>query len=420
MLQSSSILTPSTVPLSNQRVIVLFDLAATGHHSVYIKYLVQHWRQSQITGTLQVVVSPQFVQRHAEIVALSIQTDQSCIIFTPVSEEEYAAFDSQKSLIARSWSEWKLFCRYARSLQATEAVLMYLDSLQVPLCFGEKSPCPVSGIYFRPSFHYGKLLTQPRSWKERVRQWRQQFLLTKILRNPQLKALFTLDMFAIEPIKALQPQSPTQVLSLPDPVQVDAANLDALEQFKQELAIEPGRRVLLLFGELSGRKGVIKVLQALQQVAPEVAQKICLLMAGPITKEARSSIEAEIASLERSPIQLIIRDRYIKGQEVQQCFEVADIVLATYQRHVGMSSVLVHAAATQKPVIASNYGLMGAIVRQYELGTTINATDPTQIAQSLSQALTSSGAINLEKANQFLQQNLADRFVETIFSNLLV
>lgn len=400
-------------------VILLFDLASTGHHSVYINHLVQHWHHTQIPGKLCVVVSPQFIDRHSDVVARSMQSEHSTIEFTAISEAEYAAFQAEKSLIARSWSEWNLFCQYARQLKATEGILMYLDSLQLPLCWGKASPCPVSGIYFRPAFHYEKLLEQRPSGKERLRQWRQQFTLAQLLRNRQLKTLFCLDPFAIAEIQKLHPNTQAKILPLADPVHIEPTDEVVRSQFKQDLGIEAGRQVFLMFGELNSRKGIFPVLQALQQIPIEMAQKICLLLAGPINAEQRSRIEAAIGSVKATPVQVILRDRYLKGQEVQLCFDTADRVFATYQRHVGMSSVLAHAAATQTPVIASHYGLLGAIARQYELGITIDATDPAQIANAIAQSIEGAIDINPTKAEQFLQQNQAERFVETILDNVL-
>ncbi|WP_225885721.1 glycosyltransferase [Leptolyngbya boryana] len=400
-------------------VLLLFDLKATGHHSVYINHLVQYWHHTQIPGKLCVVVSQQFVDRHSDVVALSMQSEQSEIEFTAISEAEYAAFQQAKSAVAKSWIEWKLFCQYARQLKATEGVLMYLDSLQLPLCWGEVPPCPISGIYFRPAFHYGKLLEQQQSWKERIRQWRQRLILAQILRNRHLKTLFCLDPFAIAEIQKLHPNTQAKILPLADPVRIEPTNVIVRSQFKQELDIEVGRQVFLMFGELNDRKGIFPVLQALQQVPTEIAQKVCLLLAGPINADQRSRIESAIASVEATPVQVILRDRYLKGQEVQLCFETADRVFATYQRHVGMSSVLAHAAATQTPVIASNYGLLGALTRQYELGITIDATDPAQISSAIAQSIEGAISVNAAKTEQFLQQNQAERFVKTILDNLL-
>ncbi|MBE9009088.1 glycosyltransferase [Pseudanabaenaceae cyanobacterium LEGE 13415] len=420
MLQSASQMKSSSADSTvSHPVIMLFDLAATGHHSVYINHLVQHWHHTQIPGKLQVVVSPQYVDRHTDVVALSMQTEESSIEFTAISDAEYAAFQQAKSAFAKSSIEWTLFCQYARLLKATEGMLMYLDSLQLPLCWGEPSPCRVSGIYFRPAFHYGKLLEQRQSWKEQIRQLRQRLILTQILRNRQLKTLFCLDPFAIAEIQKLHPTTQANILPLADPVHIEPTQESVRSQFKQELGIEAGRQVFLMFGELNSRKGIFQVLQALQQLPNQMAQKVCLLLAGPINAGQRSRIEAAIESVKATPVQVILRDRYLKGQEVQLCFETADHVFATYQRHVGMSSVLAHAAATQTPVIASNYGLLGALTKAYELGITIEATDPDQIASAIAQSITSTIGINATKADQFLQQNEAERFIETILGNLL-
>ena len=74
-----------------------------------------------------------------------------------------------------------------------------------------------------------------------------------------------------------------------------------------------------------------------------------------------------------------------------------------------MSGILVRAAAAQKPVLSSGFGLMGEITRLYELGLTVDSSIPAQIAEGLCRFL-QTNPINLcnpNKMNQFAQMNQA-------------
>ena len=106
--------------------------------------------------------------------------------------------------------------------------------------------------------------------------------------------------------------------------------------------------------------------------------------------------------------------------EIQQYFQLADVVLALYQRHVGMSGILIRAAAANKPVLATNYGLMGEITRRYKLGIDLNARDPQAIAKGLTEFLSNPPTTFADAhfMQQFARQNSAVNFASTIFQTL--
>ncbi|MCU0549098.1 MAG: glycosyltransferase [Leptolyngbya sp. Prado105] len=400
---------------ASDRKILLFDLEPKGHHSVYLRHLVQHWRQSSLPGQLHLILSPGFVETHADLIALASDGERlQCSI---VSETEYAEWENARSLLARSFIEWKLFCRYAKRLGGTQALLMYLDSLQLPLAIGEASPCPVSGIYFRPTFHYGQFSNHQTSLKEKIRQWRQKAVLGRILQRPQFKTLFSLDRFAVPTIQQLNLAKSSSVQPLADPVQIHHCDLAGIEPLRQQLQISSNRHVFLLFGELSDRKGVHQTLNALKLLPKEVEPSIAIVFAGPVDADSES-IHAEVEHLRQSTqLEIALYDRYIKGNEVQQFFELADTVLALYQKHVGMSSILLHAAAAEKPVISTDYGLMGAITQKYQLGWAIDSTNPAQIARSLSRAVDQSIACHQASQQQFVAENQVDQFVNALIAD---
>ncbi|MEP0916923.1 glycosyltransferase [Leptolyngbya sp. DQ-M1] len=402
---------------SSDRTFLLFDLSPRGHHPVYFKHLVKDWSQQQRPGCLHLVVSPALVKNHPDLIAFSTESTLSRIRFSSITEAEYETYLRARSLVAKSFIEWKLFCRYAKRLNPTQALLMYLDSLQLPLAFGERSPCPVSGIYFRPSFHYHQFSAHPLSAKEQWRQWRQKAVLARILRRSQFKTLFCLDRFAVPEIQQLT-QKP--ILPLADPVEVPACQPAEVEALRRKLQILPDRHLFLLFGELSGRKGVYQVLQALKQLPIETQSQLCLVLAGSVN-ERDPEIRTEIEQLKQiTQAQIVLCDRYIKGAEVQQFFELADTVLALYQKHVGMSSILVHAAAAHKPVLSTNYGLMGAMTQQNQLGQTVDSENPAAIAKALQAAISQPIFCKLSKMNQVVDENRADQFVSALMSDFFV
>ena len=402
---------------NSQRKLMLFDLSIRGHHPGYIQHLVRYWCDKELPGRLHIVVSPKFMQEHSNVVSLSPSCNQRNVTFMAIAPEEEAALSSRKNSINRTFrafQEWQLFCKYADLLKATQCLIMYFDTCQLPLAFGARPTCPFSGIYFKPTFHYDEFATYVPSWKERPQRWREKLLLSRVLGHPQLKTLFCLDPFVVKHID--KPQNRVRAVHLPDPVETHSNLQFQMEKLREKLGIHSERQVFVLFGALTDRKGIYQLLEAVLTLSPTLCQKLCLLLVGESRIEA--SLKSRIAEICQSrPIQIIGRYEFIPEQDVQAYFQLADVVLAPYQRHVGMSGILMLAAAAQKPVLSSNYGLMGEIVQRYRLGLTVDSTVPDEIAKVLTRFLLESpaGLCDRTKMKHFASQNSAEEFASVIF-----
>ncbi|MBW4538627.1 MAG: glycosyltransferase [Myxacorys chilensis ATA2-1-KO14] len=398
--------------------LLVFDLLSQGHHAAYIRHLVEYWCSTQCPDSLTCVVTPEFLEFHPDLINFASEHGQPNVQFFPISEEDFIHLKAQVSFTAKVFTEWNLFCRYAGELNASQALLMYFDHLQLPILFGRKAPCPVSGIYFRPTFHYTTFFGYRSTWKDLIRRWRQKVLLALVLQRSNLKCLFSLDPFAVSHIAKFT--SKTQVLCLPDPITPEKINSGQAIKLKETLKIDNARQIFLMFGMLSGRKGIFQVLDAIQQLDPDSCQKICLLLVGSIQPSQKSKIQSLILEVSQSrPIQIVVQDDFVPESDVALYYHIADVVLATYQRHVGMSGILLAAAAAQKPVISSDFGLMGELVKRYCLGLAIDSTNPSAIAQAILEALDGvNESCDRQKMEQFVNQNLAENFVKTLVKTL--
>jgi glycosyltransferase involved in cell wall biosynthesis len=403
-------------PDISKRKIMLFDLSVRGHHPSYIQHLIKYWQDKKMSGQLDIVVSPKFFKEHADVVTLSSEN----VKFMAITDEEEANLNSRKSKIKRNlrnFKEWKIYTKYAEHLQASHSLLMYFDTYGLPLAWGVKSPCPFSGIYFRPTFHYNEFTGYQPSWKDRVQESRERFLLSRILGNKQLQTLFSLDPFAVKHLNKFN--SHVNTVHLPDPVEKLKVSEIQPSTIKENLGVEPGRQIFLLFGAITARKGIYQLLESLLLLPSEVCQKLCLLIVGE--SGIKNELEKLIANIcQVKPIQIIRRYEFIPDSEIQTYFQLTDFVLAPYQRHVGMSGILLLGAAAQKPVLSSNYGLMGEMVRRYQLGLTVDTTKPAEIASGLTRLLLKSpqGLCNHTQMSLFVQENSVERFANAIFEHL--
>ncbi|OLP20495.1 hypothetical protein BST81_00260 [Leptolyngbya sp. 'hensonii'] len=407
---------------------MLFDLSIRGHHPNYIQQLIRYWNEHAVLGSLEIVVSPKFLEEHADVVELSKHLHRDDIRFIAIATEEEAALKSRGSFfsrIVRAFQELRLLHKYAAIVQATHCLIMYFDTAQIPLAVGINLPCPFSGIYFRPTLHYNELMGKPLSWKEQLNQGRERFILSRVLNHPQCHRLFCLDPFAV---RHFQTRGDHHVIHLPDPVSVQPAIVqpelqEQQELLKRSLGVAPERRVLLLFGALTKRKGIVQLLDvdAVALLTPEQAQQLCLLLVGEIRPGEQAVVDGKIAAIRNSlPVQIITHYEFVSDASVTSYFQLADVVLAPYQRHVGMSGILLQAAAAQKPVLSSDYGLMGKLVRQHKLGLTVDSAVPARIAEGLARCLTEPPVTlaDRQKMGHWVEQHAADHYAATIFQYL--
>ncbi|OLP20478.1 glycosyl transferase family 1 [Leptolyngbya sp. 'hensonii'] len=406
---------------AKHRHLMLFELSVGGHYPGYIQHLVQYWRDQHLTGKLTIVVSPKFIEQHADVVESAAGYEQ-WIRFISVTTAEAAALVPRKSPVhraVRAFQMWCLLCKYAASVNASHCLIMYLDSFQTPLAVGTKAPCSLSGIYFRPTFHYNTLSHYDPSWKDRIQQWREKLILPHVFAHPQLQTVFCLDPFVIQPLSQFCHQ--VRVVSLSDPVQIYPHSEDTVFKLQEALGIQPNRLVFLMFGALDERKGIHQLLEATLMLPPELCQKLCLLFVGPIKPQDKIRMQPQLTQLsETLGVQILIHDKFVSDHEIQPYFQLADVVLALYQRHVGMSAILARAATAQTPVLASDYGLMGEITQYYGLGLTVDSMVPAEIAQGLTQLLTEPPAKVGDRAKMyaFAEQNSAECYAKTIFEQI--
>lgn len=402
--------------------LLIFDLSIRGHHPNYIRHLIRYWHTQTDFRYLSFVVSPRFLIEHEDVVLYAKQQANPHIQFVAIAEQQYAALKARKKALGRNirnFQEWRLFCDYAAQLQVTHGLIMYLDTYFLSIAWGRQPPCPFSGIYFRPTLHYDQFGDQPSlNWRQKLNRGRENSTLNKVLQKSGLTTLFCLDPIAVPALK--QRQARPKIVHLPDPVEyVPPQPQD--HTLRQELGIEADRTVFLLFGAIDERKGIYQVLDAIERLSPDWTRHLCLLMVGE--SKIQQQLETRITEVTTSqPVQIIRNYQFVSEEEVWTHFRISDVVLATYQKHVGMSGILLLAAATQKPVLSTDFGLMGAMVKQHQLGITVDSTQPDQIGQGMMDFIGESRQdfYNPEQMLTWAQQNSAENFAKTIFAEIVL
>lgn len=404
--------------------LMIFDLHHTGHHAGYIKHLVQYWCKHKSPSSLDVLVSNKFIKQHTDVTELAANHKNINFIPIKLSEEESlvdseSLGDSFSGRIRRAFQESKILHRYTKKLKTTHCLLMYLDSILLRLSLGESLPCTYSCIYFRPIFHYSNFENYKPIGREPIWHFRDRLCLRLLMRSKGLKAIMCLDKFAVEHLNEID--SCKRSTFIQDPVQIYEHSWQDIKALKDCLGIQEGRKIFLLFGVLTSRKGTHELLAALSLLSVESAKQMCILLVGPASLEEKKYIDNYVEALQNElPIQVIRHFDFVKDSDVQSYFQLSDVILAPYQRHIGMSAVLVRAATAGKPVISSEFGLMGEITRKSSLGLAIDSSKPIEISKTLQIFLNHSDLkiFDKDKMKLFAEQNKADDFAANVFNIL--
>ena len=385
--------------------ILIFEPDASGHHSGYLYHLIINFLQNDYSYKLIISVSPDFFLKHPQIIQKTLSPRVQWIKF---SEKEFVEWKKPKSVFKRSVLEWDLFCQYAKKYNSVLGFFMYIDYLQLAVLTQPAPPCSISGILFRPT-----LVNYPaNSWKERLNYWRKNITLKFFVKNKNLDSLFNLDPFATDYI--LKNWNTEKVKFLPDPVQVYPTTKTKSE-VKTGLGINESKTVFLIFGYLDSRKGIADVMEAIGEISGEKSQKGCLLIVGPWEENERKLFDIQLLKIKQTTgFQIVVKDNFVKDEDIQQYFKVADYAFALYNKHFGMSAIMVRAAAAQKPLISSNFGLIGKIVVENELGITID----NDLKEKLEMLLNNEISIgNKEKMRAFAELNQADNYAKVILEH---
>ena len=232
--------------------------------------------------------------------------------------------------------------------------------------------------------------------------------------------MLSLDPYAVDFISHNLPK--VRINHLPDPVAlIEPLAQEAVFAFKEKQNIDSQRKVFLVFGNLDERKGIFQILESLQKLDKYLHQKICLVFAGKANPAFSKQFNAKVSKLlDRFPLQIISRFEFLVEQEVNSWFEVANVILAPYQNHIGMSGILLLAAAHQKPVISQDFGLMGETVRKFKLGLTVDSFNPESIAMAIGDCAINSpdSYCNRQLMSKFANIHDSNNFVFTLLENI--
>lgn len=254
---------------------------------------------------------------------------------------------------------------------------------EIALSMPGKFPGKLVGVLSQPFLHYGLFSSAKNlrwlTWRRKIPAFIKLFL---ACRRHFIGEILTLDPYAPNYYNKKFLTSKFRFLHEP------LLSIQPFPQPRKFFQLPENRCVLLFPGNIDRRKGIVEFLigvnQALKE-SPRLRKELAIVIAGQVMPEIKDQFSRLTADfqLDYPDVPLKIYDSYVSDEEFISLIEASDCICMPYRNFVGSSGILVHAAANNRLVLASEFGLIGELVKRYNLGIVCDESDPINLVKAL-------------------------------------
>jgi glycosyltransferase involved in cell wall biosynthesis len=200
------------------------------------------------------------------------------------------------------------------------------------------------------------------------------------------------------------------ITDIPDPLEPWDGSPAAKRDARERLDLPAEGTVLLLFGQLVEEKGIDALLRALERYD---GPAFTMVIAGSPVAVTPEEIEE---TARRSAVDVRPRLEFVPEADVEAYFVAADGVVLPYERSFGAartSGVFQKACAAGRPILASDFGVFGRRVREWDLGVLCEPGSPERIAGALGTLVERGEAVyDAERMDEYACSQTFERLAE--------
>jgi hypothetical protein len=355
---------------------LFYDELHAGHHGEYLVNLILSLDPS--TASLSVIVAPEVLRSRLER-AMTMANSPIRLDFIPLNETGLMGG------FALAMAGLHRVNAFIEKYKVRHVYLMYVNMFLPALPVWR--PCAtvrVRGIYFNTSLKRPRGLTVLGRLKFLAWSLRKRCLFCAVMMNPVMDRLFVLnDSATTEALRPLVIGGKRRVADICDPI---SAAMYCVDGNVVRPPRPDGRKILLLAGAISERKGVLETLHAIEQLDDNNLSRVALRIIGRSSDPCmRSKLDTAIAALcARRPVaDIFLRDEFIDETAYALECRTCDAMLIPYVHFTGSSGMVGLACLFGKPVIATDECVVGSLTRRLHIGDSINPKDADAYAHSI-------------------------------------
>lgn len=230
------------------------------------------------------------------------------------------------------------------------------------------------GVELVAGFHRGRFAYPGNAWSVAFGE-----LSRRLIERGGAKSLLFVDPLAAEAMRRARRGGGGRIEVMPDPI--PPVPHVGHEAARRELGLPTEGRWVGITGGIDRRKGGDQLVAAFALARLDDGDR--LLLAGRMAPPIRELV----ASHPRSD-RIVALDRFLSEDELHLALCAMDVVCLPYDRHIGISSILLRAAAARRPILGCDYGYIGSMIERFGLGMTSPVSDPAALAERMPVALT--------------------------------
>lgn len=199
---------------------------------------------------------------------------------------------------------------------------------------------------------------------------------------------------------------PSRIATIPHGLYDQYPILDKMES-KSRLGVD-GKTVLLFFGLLRPYKGVTHLIQAFENLPPEILEKTVLFIAGEAWEDQES-----LDLIHHSPQsdRILLENRYISDEDIPVFFSAADILVLPYTR-ASQSGVAHIGIAYGLPILATKVGGLVESLGSYSGTRFAEPGDMKGLSHALADMIVHPRNRRFEPPEEMRWGRIAERFMD--------
>lgn len=364
--------------------ILIVEPNGNGHHmALYVSHVVQRLVDEKCDVSL---LTTRLAVEHPSFKSLQGYQEKINIYYLP--ELPLKDGNSAWKLFLQQTKCWLTLRREFKKIQSQfDFNIIYMPTVDWLAKAMEVFGSPFSStsfvaLYMSPKHHRKSMGLGPASRHD----WLYKKMFQRLLRIPTLRSVLVIDEFFQDYCKEQYGLLAQKVEYVPDFGKI--RGVGTKEECRAKIGISCKSKLLLVYGSLTKRKGIMQLIEALDR--PDSPKDLKVVLAGRASEDMDSFIASAVMQKMIKEKRIFLRLYFHDDLDEFCIFKAADYVWLGYtDGFYGSSAVLYQALHAGLAVIAMEQGLIGKIVRKYRLGVTVNPSRQDSILQGLNQIVLS-------------------------------